>query len=676
MAKNLSMFIPLTKVNAEKREVWGRATQQVLDGHDEVMDYQSSMPYFKAWSDLVEKRTSGKSKGNVREMHQPIAAGKLIAIDFNDAEKAVDIGTYVSDDSTWRKVLDGTLTGFSIGGDYVKRWMDSKEFPGKTRYTAQPHEISLVDMPAVPTATFQMVKDGVSQTMQFQKNLSGTTSVPIAIEVNEVVEHAESTTDLTSLISASEPVFVETLEKSHQVDMPGSPNMDAGVPGVMPDGDAIIIQANTEGVQPPDEPVIQEVLNGDIVTQISADGGGRPSPEDSRNHPVDANWQNDFKNLAKEIGEKIIKLENLFRNPQEEQLSVLKLRSSRVGINRREGEPLTATQNNPADWTVYGDPVNWKFPVTKGVAITTLIQYNARKSADLYSPREWNIVGRRIARLTSETFGMVYKFNSTNKKVELIKEKNMTTLNKAGSPMELLAEAKNQLNAACEMIGADPSAAKDLLMQVMAAMDVAGDMSLANPASGASPSLGGPSSSVANAAPSGSLEKDADVEKAKKAPATATETVDETTPMEKAVEPAVIAKADDEGSDEGTETETGSYEKEIQKALTPMLELINKQSEALSAMTTQVEEMKKMQDNPWAFLNGTVPAGDLAGITKAPAEDSALQTALEEGNLNKALDAVGNDANRMYQETNDLVIQQLVNSGMSVRKWHIFPGVE
>jgi hypothetical protein len=167
---DLSMFIPLTKVDLQTRQVWGRATQEVLDGHSEIMDYASSAPYFKEWSLGVEKRSNGKSKGNIREMHQPLAAGKIIAMNFNDSEKAIDIGTMIVDDEAWKKVQEGVYTGFSVGGDYAKRWMDPQS-RGVTRYTAKPQEISLVDAPAVPTAVFEMIKmDGTVEKRTFAKD--------------------------------------------------------------------------------------------------------------------------------------------------------------------------------------------------------------------------------------------------------------------------------------------------------------------------------------------------------------------------------------------------------------------------------------------------------------------------------------------------------------------------
>lgn len=160
------MFIPMTKVDEEKRLVYGIATQEIKDKANEVMDYDSSKPNFEKWSQDIEKATGGKSLGNVREMHTTKAAGKLTQLNFNDDAKAIEVCAKVVDEDSWNKVKEGVLTGFSIGGSYAKRWRDEQD---DTRFTAQPAEISLVDNPCVPTATFQVIKaNGITEQRQFK----------------------------------------------------------------------------------------------------------------------------------------------------------------------------------------------------------------------------------------------------------------------------------------------------------------------------------------------------------------------------------------------------------------------------------------------------------------------------------------------------------------------------
>lgn len=162
---HLALFVPLRKVDAKQRIIYGTAVVEVADRVDEIFDYASSKPEFEKWSNDVSKSSGGKSLGNVRSMHGKIAAGKLTDIGFDDERKAIDIVAKIVDDDEWKKVEEGVYTGFSIGGRYLKRWTDGD----LKRYTAQPSEISLVDLPCVPTATFSLIKiDGSEELRKFQ----------------------------------------------------------------------------------------------------------------------------------------------------------------------------------------------------------------------------------------------------------------------------------------------------------------------------------------------------------------------------------------------------------------------------------------------------------------------------------------------------------------------------
>ena len=165
------VFFQLNKIDEAQRLVYGRAVQEVPDRVGEIFDYESSVPNFKAWSASQFDASMGKSNGNVREMHKDVAAGVIIpgGMKFHDDERAIDICTKITDDQAWQKVLGGVYTGFSIGGRYAKKWEDPEL--KKTRYTADPSEISLVDRPCIGTATFFEVQkaDGTLEKRDFVK---------------------------------------------------------------------------------------------------------------------------------------------------------------------------------------------------------------------------------------------------------------------------------------------------------------------------------------------------------------------------------------------------------------------------------------------------------------------------------------------------------------------------
>ena len=159
------LFIPITKVDAANRLVYGVATAEAEDRAGEVCDYATSKPYYEKWSGDIAKATDGRSLGNVRAMHGKIAAGKVTTINFNDDKKQIEICAKVVDDAEWQKCLEGVYTGFSQGGSYVKRWKED----GVQKYTANPSEVSLVDLPCLPSATFEIIKaDGLTEAREFK----------------------------------------------------------------------------------------------------------------------------------------------------------------------------------------------------------------------------------------------------------------------------------------------------------------------------------------------------------------------------------------------------------------------------------------------------------------------------------------------------------------------------
>jgi hypothetical protein len=163
----LNLFIPITKIDEEKRLVFGRIAEETPDSGGEVFDYETSKPYFQEWAGFFQKATDGKSYGNVRVQHDPKRnAGHLTDIAMLDEDKAIEACAKVNDDDEWARIMDGDYTGFSIGGKYIKKWTDG----AYKKYTAQPNEVSIVDYPMHKDCTFQLVKaDGNMEEHGFKK---------------------------------------------------------------------------------------------------------------------------------------------------------------------------------------------------------------------------------------------------------------------------------------------------------------------------------------------------------------------------------------------------------------------------------------------------------------------------------------------------------------------------
>jgi hypothetical protein len=156
--------MPFTKVDKERRVVSGFATLDNVDKQADIVTTDASLKAF------------AKFRGNIREMHQPTAVGKMISFKedkyFDPEAKKFYSGVYVSTyiskgaQNTWEKVLDGTLSGFSIGGK-MNKWDDGydEKIDSKIRIIKDYDlvELSLVDNPANQFANVLSVEkvDGV-----------------------------------------------------------------------------------------------------------------------------------------------------------------------------------------------------------------------------------------------------------------------------------------------------------------------------------------------------------------------------------------------------------------------------------------------------------------------------------------------------------------------------------
>ena len=155
----LNFSFPINMVKKEQRIVSGIATADNVDKSNDIVDFAASEIAFKNW------------QGNIREMHAPIAVGKAISykpIKMKDADgkeyNAIEVEAYISKgaESTWQKILDGTLRAFSIGGKIMKKEILAGKLhnnrPINVIKEYELGELSLVDNPANALATIDLVK--------------------------------------------------------------------------------------------------------------------------------------------------------------------------------------------------------------------------------------------------------------------------------------------------------------------------------------------------------------------------------------------------------------------------------------------------------------------------------------------------------------------------------------
>jgi hypothetical protein len=145
----INLSVPFTKVNREKRTVSGFATLDNLDQTGDVVTMEASMKAFENF------------RGNLREMHQPTAVGKVVSFRpetyYDPKSKEFYNGVYVDAyiskgaQDTWEKVLDGTLQGFSIGGKIIDSETEMNKATGESVRFIKDYslvELSIVDSPA------------------------------------------------------------------------------------------------------------------------------------------------------------------------------------------------------------------------------------------------------------------------------------------------------------------------------------------------------------------------------------------------------------------------------------------------------------------------------------------------------------------------------------------------
>ena len=147
--QNIHLAVPFTKVNRENRTVSGFATLDNVDQTGDVVTAEASIKAFESF------------RGNLREMHQPLAVGKVVSFKpetyYDQKSQTFYNGVYVTSyiskgaQDTWEKVLDGTLSGFSIGGKIKESDNEVNKATGEAVRFIKDYdlvELSIVDSPA------------------------------------------------------------------------------------------------------------------------------------------------------------------------------------------------------------------------------------------------------------------------------------------------------------------------------------------------------------------------------------------------------------------------------------------------------------------------------------------------------------------------------------------------
>ena len=144
----MNFYMPIEKVDKAEDgtlTVFGIASSEAIDTDGEMIKSDAMRD---ALPDFFKYGT-----GNLREMHQPLAAGTIDKAEV-DGDGYTYIEAHVVDPVAVKKVEAGVYKGFSIGGKVTSRDKINKAIITGLKLV----EVSLVDRPANPEAVFTMYK--------------------------------------------------------------------------------------------------------------------------------------------------------------------------------------------------------------------------------------------------------------------------------------------------------------------------------------------------------------------------------------------------------------------------------------------------------------------------------------------------------------------------------------
>lgn len=207
--EKLQYGISISKVDKEHRTVSGFATLNNLDKQDEIVTTEASV---KAFSQF---------RGNIREQHTRTAAGRMVSYGVekffdkiaNEVYDGIFVKAYISKGAqdTWEKVMDGTLSGFSIGG-IIKDYDETETDDGRRIRIVKDYELtelSLVDNPANPLANVVAIEKMADYFSNIEKE-----------QIMEDIEKADDVVEASTDVSDTPVVEEVTVVEEAPVDEP------------------------------------------------------------------------------------------------------------------------------------------------------------------------------------------------------------------------------------------------------------------------------------------------------------------------------------------------------------------------------------------------------------------------------------------------------------------------
>lgn len=259
-------------IDTSQRIVVGFATLDNLDSSDDIVTAEASMKAFEQFH------------GNVRLMHESRPVGKVIssqpAVYFDPATGEEHSGIQVSvriskaAEDVWTMCQDGTLSGFSIGGEVLKASKVYSEQYGKAVKYIDDYrltELSLVDSPANAFANITAIKKSsdsyieegdqfyttgkFSKVFEIKTEGGNTMTIRKSIdETNDSGEIAEETNEVAEAESKPEEDQVQEAVEAEEKTAEDNPQEDAANE-----------EANEEETSSEEEKPAEDALNIDEI---------------------------------------------------------------------------------------------------------------------------------------------------------------------------------------------------------------------------------------------------------------------------------------------------------------------------------------------------------------------------------------------------------------------------
>ena len=259
-------------IDTSQRIVVGFATLDNLDSSNDIVTAEASMKAFEQFH------------GNVRLMHESRPVGKVIssqpAVYFDPATGEEHSGIQVSvriskaAEDVWTMCQDGTLSGFSIGGEVLKASKVYSEQYGKAVKYIDDYrltELSLVDSPANAFANITAIKKSsdsyieegdqfyttgkFSKVFEIKTEGGNTMTIKKSIdETNDSGEIAEETNEVAEAESKPEEDQVQEVVEAEEKTAEDNPQEDAANE-----------EANEEETSSEDEKPAEDALDIDEI---------------------------------------------------------------------------------------------------------------------------------------------------------------------------------------------------------------------------------------------------------------------------------------------------------------------------------------------------------------------------------------------------------------------------